>query len=98
MELSDAKAEKFDDRIADLFTSGRHLGHRCFFIAQRFSQVQPTIREQCSYLWLFKTGPKAAAYLAEEFADLTLMKSANLPDRCFLFKEGNAPARRVDCA
>jgi len=97
MELSDSGTSKYDDRIERLFTFGRHLGHRCFFVAQRFNQVSPTVREQCAFLWLFKTGPKATATLAEEFADPLLLQAAGLPDRCFMFKEGNAPARRVNC-
>lgn len=98
MELSDAGAGKFDLRILKLFTDGRHLAHRCFFIAQRFDQVAPRVREQCGMLWLFKTGPIAARKLAEEFADLGLLAADSLPDRCFIYKEGNAPAYRVDVA
>lgn len=95
-ELADAGADKFDDRIRAMFTRGRHDGHRIFFIAQRFSQVEPTVREQCAFLWLFKTAPKAAAVLAEEFADPALLAAAGLPDRSFVFKRGNAPAVRVE--
>ncbi len=94
-ELADSEADKFDPRIRRMFTRGRHDGHRVFFVAQRFSQVEPTVREQCAFLWLFKTSAKAAAVMAEEFADPGLLAATTLPDRSFLFKRGNQPAQRV---
>lgn len=95
IELADADADKFDPRIRAMFTKGRHFGNRFFFVAQRFSQVEPTVREQCAFLWLFKTSIAAAKVLADEFADPLLIAAQNLPDRSFLFKRGNAPAVRV---
>ena len=78
-----------------MFTRGRHNGNRFFFVAQRFSQVEPTVREQCSFLWLFKVSESAAKQLSEEFADRAILAATNLPDRSFIFKRGNAPAKRV---
>jgi len=37
-------------------TRGRHRGHRNHYIAQRFSLITRTIRDQCSTLFLFNSG------------------------------------------
>lgn len=37
-------------------TRGRHRGHRNHYIAQRATLINPTIRDQCSELFLFNSG------------------------------------------
>lgn len=48
-------------------TRGRHWGHRNHYIAQRASTISLTIRDQCSELFLFNSGPKDCKMHAEEW-------------------------------
>lgn len=86
MELPDSGAKKNDERIHLCFSRGRMFGHRCFFLTQRAAQVHPTIRENCTELFLFTSAAKGAAVWAEEFADPELEKAATLPQFAFLHK------------
>ncbi len=92
VEFSDAKVSKFDDDFTELATWTRNLGHRCFFIAQRHTQVNPTIRDQCRFLWLFRVGFKTADILAEEYVDRSLTAAPNLPDYHYILKKRGVPA------
>jgi hypothetical protein len=86
MEFADARVEKMDTRFHDCFSQGRHNGIRCFFLSQRAAQVHPTIRENCSGLYLFGCGAKGAAVWAEEMCDDELLAAATLPPRQFYYK------------
>lgn len=92
VEMSDASVSKYNDDFIKLATWARNLGHRCFFIAQRHTQINPTIRDQCGRLWLFRVGPKTADILAEEFVDDTLRQACALADWHYMFKERGKPA------
>lgn len=48
-------------------TRGRHWGHRCFYIAQRITQIAPIVRDQCSYLFLFNSSLSDAKIHANEW-------------------------------
>lgn len=48
-------------------TKGRHWGHRNHYICQRASMISLTIRDQCSELFLFNSGPKDCKTHAEEW-------------------------------
>jgi hypothetical protein len=94
MEFADAKVEKFDDRFHDCFSQGRHNGIRCYFLSQRAAQVHPTVRENCSGLYLFSCGAKGAAVWAEEMCDDILLGAAGLqPFQFFLKANRYTPAR-----
>jgi hypothetical protein len=95
IEMSDAGVSKYDGDFCRLATFSRHLGHRCFFIAQRHTQISPVIRDQCAMLWLFRVGWKTAEVLAEEYVDEALRGAPGLPDRAHFFKERGRPAVRV---
>lgn len=59
-----------------LATRGRHYGHNSHFITQRATQLSPTVRDQCSYLFLFNSSIDDCTQLAKEFNRLEL-KNAN---------------------
>lgn len=86
LELADADVGHTDKRFHACFSKGRHLGHRCYFLSQRAAQVHPTIRENCTELYLFTSGAKGAAIWAEEFADDAILKAATLPRFSFIHK------------
>jgi hypothetical protein len=48
-----------------LTTTGRHLGHACYFLAQRGVQLPLTLRENCVGGFFFALGPKDAKLMAE---------------------------------
>lgn len=69
LEMADAAVEKSDTRFHEVFSRGRHNGHRCFYVSQRHAQVHPCIRENCEHLYLFRVSNNSAKIWAEEFAD-----------------------------
>ena len=79
VEMSDGGIDKFDTRFHDLFSKGRHHGHRVFYVSQRHTQVHPCIRENCEHLYLFKVSHKSAAIWAEEFADDGIFAATSAP-------------------
>jgi hypothetical protein len=92
VEMSDAVVSRHDEDFTRLATWSRNLGHRCFFIAQRHTQINPTIRDQCGMLWLFRVGRKTASILAEEYVDDALLQASELPDYHYIFKQRGQPA------
>lgn len=53
IDESNAYVGKFDKRIERFATLGRHRGATCFFISQKFQQISPIVRGQCSKLIIF---------------------------------------------
>lgn len=49
-------------------TSARHHGHSVWFVAHRWTQLSPAIRDSIDVTWAFGQGVKSASLLAEEFA------------------------------
>lgn len=93
MEMADAEVEKYDDRFHKCATRDRHLGNRCFFIAQRPAAVHPAIRENCEGLYLFTCGAAAKVWAAE-FCDPEIIQASRLPKYNFVYKANRyAPAR-----
>jgi energy-coupling factor transporter ATP-binding protein EcfA2 len=92
IEMADASVSKYNEDFTKLATWARNLGHRCFFIAQRHTQINPTIRDQCGHLWLFRVGVKTASILAEEFVDPALEQAPDLADWHYLLKKRGVPA------
>lgn len=92
IEISDAVVAKSDADFVRMFTWGRNLGHRVFAIAQRHTQINATIRDQCRWLWLFRVGFKTADILAEEYVDRTLCAAPSLKDYHFILKKRGIPA------
>lgn len=99
MELADADVDKFDAAFHRCFTRGRHGGRRNYYLAQRASQVHPTIRHNCVGLFLFAAGAKDAAVWSDEFNDPALLGASTLPPHEFFFKPDRfTPARRIKIA
>lgn len=60
-----------------LATQSRKWGHKAHFITQRASQISPTLRNQCTNIFLFKQSPTDSKILACDFV-CDELKSAHL--------------------
>lgn len=61
-----------------LATRARHYGHSCHFITQRAAQLSPTVRDQCSRMFLFRVSARDADILANEWAEPRIKTAAQL--------------------
>jgi len=67
------------DRQYQFFaTRARHFGHRVFFITQRANQLTPTIRLNCSALYVFRQSPKDAQLLYDDFGHDEILEATKL--------------------
>jgi DNA helicase HerA-like ATPase len=59
-------------------TRSRHWGHRVFLICQRATQIELTIRSQCTTGYIFRQSPGDSRALADTFADDALLEASTL--------------------
>lgn len=78
----------FIDLLQWLATNARHYGHNVHFISQRAQQLNPTIRDQCSHLFLFKQSFDDAKSLTRNFATDDLLAAPSLKAGEYLGKVG----------
>jgi DNA helicase HerA-like ATPase len=69
---------KFSESIREAATRGRHRGHSFFFLAQKATQIEPLVRDQCGGLFLFRSGLQSRKILAEEFDLPELLESVSM--------------------
>lgn len=69
---------KYDQAMQKTATKGRHWGHCVHFLSQRGAQVNKTVRDQCSVLFLFSSGRKDAEIHAEEWNQPQLLDAPKL--------------------
>ncbi len=79
--------------IEALATVSANRGHRVFFICQRGVQVNPTMRDQSTGLYLFNVSPRDAEAWAEIYNDDALLKAPGLPQYHYIFKQRYKPAQ-----
>lgn len=77
-EAGDYIHQHADRRIIQTATRGRHLGHNCYYIGQRGTMINTTVRGQCRNLFLFRVGIKDAKHWSEEFAQPELANATAL--------------------
>jgi hypothetical protein len=58
---------KYNLNTEETATLGRHRGHINHYIVQRVTQIPPTVRDQCTELFLFSSSTKDGHILAEEY-------------------------------
>lgn len=80
--------DKYDSTMNKLATFSRHYGHNAHFICQRAIMVSPTIRAQCTNLFLFKQHRQDAEILARDFVSDDLLQATKLLKGEFLSKIG----------
>lgn len=67
---------RFSGVMGKLATRSRHYGHNAHFIVQRTAQLDKTVRDQCSYIYLFRVSKKDAITLSDDYSQESL-KEAN---------------------
>lgn len=81
-------SEDHEPVIKWLATNSRHYGHNCHFITQRAAQISPTVRAQCSNIFLFKQSFQDSKALAQEFVADALLDAQTLSKGEYLSKIG----------
>jgi len=66
-------------------TQARHWGHTVLFLAQREVQVSVTVRDQCTWVYIFKISKKDSEKFADEFGH-DVLKNAHLLDKLEFYK------------
>lgn len=74
-------------------TMSRHWGHRCFFIMQRITQIEPIIRSQCSEFFCFRGSQNDADLLVKETGETKFEILPKLPQYAFAHYAPFAPFR-----
>ena len=69
---------RFDGEAVKTATKGRHKGHINYYISQRATLLSPTIRDQCSQLFLFNSGLKDCQTHAQEWNTPELLNGTSL--------------------
>jgi len=69
---------QYNDEMFWLATRARHYGHNSHFISQRPQMLSPTVRGQCSYLYLFNVSSTDAKILADDWNKPELRDAATL--------------------
>lgn len=84
VDESGAAIGRYAKEMSVVATQSRHFGHRAHFITQRAAQLDRTVRDQCTELWLFRVGHNDAKILAEEFGYQELRNADQLQKgECF---------------
>lgn len=86
---------RYDLAMQKTATRGRHCGHSCHYIAQKATQLAPIVRDQCSYLYLFRSGMQSCKLLAEEFSQDELLKGAQLRMYSYVFTSRFSQAKII---
>lgn len=89
---------RYDSEMHWLATRGRHYGHSCYFLTQRGMQIAKTVRDQCSYLYLFACSRTDAKTLADEY-NKPMLELANILDKGEFFvcpRFGTVHRGRID--
>lgn len=76
---------KYNVVMQETATRGRHWGHSVHFLTQRGTQVALTVRDQCTRLFLFRSGPKDCKTHAEEWGQEELLNAVHLPKGCYYY-------------
>lgn len=83
---------RYGGSMAVVATQSRHLGHKAHFLTQRPSQLDKTIRDQCSVLFLFRVSRSDAKTLYEEFGNEEILESPNFPQgQCLKIERFKTP-------
>ncbi len=76
--------DRYEPQHAWLATTSRHQGHSITFIGQRFTQLSPIIRTNCSQCFMFAQPRADIEAIAEEYNDDTIITAPKLKQFEFL--------------
>lgn len=82
VDESGAAIGRYAGEMMQVATQSRHFGHKAHFITQRASQLDRTVRDQCSELYVFRVGEYDAKMLSEEYGFKILKDAVKLPQGC----------------
>lgn len=87
---------RFSETMRETATRGRHYGHSCYYLVQRPSLLDTTVRTQCSQLYCFALSLADAEALAEEWLQPELCEAPNLKRgeyfKCLRFGNDGRPS------
>jgi hypothetical protein len=75
-------------------TRGRHWGHRFHYMSQRGAQIDRTVRDQCSSLFLFTTALEDCKIHANEWNKPELRTAHTLPQGHYFYTDRFSPLQR----
>lgn len=85
---------RYAQEMAACATQSRHFGHKAYFISQRAVQLDRTVRDQCTTLFVFRVGHNDAKVLAEEFGYEELKEAHKLKKgECFVVTRFDPPKK-----
>lgn len=87
---------KYNTIMDELATTGRHFGHKCYFITQRVKQISTTVRAQCSELVIFKQAQVDTKDLAAEFVEEKINEAHLLEKGEFLYVRDSQPTLKLN--
>jgi len=76
---------RYNSEMFALATRFRHYGHRVHFLTQRPAQLSPTVRDQCSTMYLFACSMKDAKILSDEWGRQEIADAHKLNQGEFFF-------------
>jgi len=85
---------RFNTLMNQTATKGRHWGHSVYFLTQRGAQLSPTVRDQCSNLFLFVSGLKDCKIHAEEWNRAELLNASNFAQGDYFHAQRHKPLTR----
>ena len=86
---------RFDLAMMKTATRGRHLGHRVHYVSQRGTQINRTVRDQCSSLFLFTTSLEDSKVHANEWNKPELRDACSLPQGHYFYTDRFSPLVRA---
>lgn len=89
-------AGRHDLDIDKMATTGRHAGHKIFFICQRAKQISVNIRSQCSEIVCFRQSANDMRDLSDEFVEKKLLTAENLDYGEFLYVRNNKKTLKLN--
>lgn len=88
-------ANKRERKMIPTATRGRHNGHHNLYLAHRLTQLDPTLRAQCSRLFLFACATSDAMEMGDEFGAPELKEASGFPPGYLYFIEPGQRPRKL---
>ena len=86
---------RYSGVMGKLATRSRHYGHNSHFIVQRTAQLDKTVRDQCSEIFMFRVSLKDGQTLSDDYAVSELKESHTLKKGEFIqLTRFGSPKRR----
>jgi len=86
---------KFAESIRTAATRGRHWGHSFYFMAQKATQLEPLVRDQCGGISLFRTGLTSRKALSEDFDLIELLEPVEMLEYHRAKRSGYVGKRKI---